>query len=96
MQTINMYSIKDTKAQAFREPFPARHTSEAVRGFTRAVQNDEHEFGQFPADFELHQVGEMDLDTGKITPIGPEFIVGGVALQKWSERIEAESKKKKD
>lgn len=93
MQTVNLYSVKDTKAQAFREPFPARHTSEAVRGFTSAVQNQDTEFGRFPEDFELYQIAEVNLDNGLINQIGPEFIVGGKSLQKWVERIMDKEKK---
>lgn len=89
MLTVNLYAIKDVKAQAFRNPFCSVHTSEAVRAFTTSVKDERTEYGQYPSDFELYHLGRCDLNTGKLVTLETaEFVVGGKSLADWANRVD--------
>lgn len=84
MSTItHLYSIYDRKAQYYLPPFNSRSEAEAVRTFTEAVMTSETPISQYPADFDLVQIGSMDLDSGAVGGLDHIKIVinGLVALE---------------
>lgn len=62
-----MYTVHDAKASYYSPPFFARTNMEAIRTFTQAVNDPQHEIGRNHADFTLFEVGEFDEQSGQIT-----------------------------
>lgn len=71
MAVLKMFTILDSKVEAFRSPFFCAHVGEAARMFERAANDKEIQIGQTPEDFSLFEVGEFDVATGVVTPIHP-------------------------
>jgi len=61
-----IFSVHDTKVQAFMPPFVMRSKGEAVRSFTDAVQDHSGTFCKHPEDYALWQLGEFDDQGGEI------------------------------
>jgi len=83
MRIEGVYSIWDRKAQVSLPVFSSRDDVTASRTFIEAVMTSETPVAQYPADFDLIKLGNIDLDTGQLSPIYPfDILVNGlVALQ---------------
>lgn len=83
MQLMNIYAAYDRKAQYYLPIFQTRSDAEAVRSFTDAVVSSDTNVAKYPADFDLIRLGEIDMETGQITPEWPVGLIinGLVALQ---------------
>lgn len=57
---VNIYSIYDSKAQAYLQPFFCATHALAFRNIEKAMKNPHSPFSDFPADFTLFKVGEFD------------------------------------
>lgn len=78
-----VFSVYDRKAQYYLPPFASRSEAEAVRAFVELVMNSETPISQYPADFDLMQVGTFNLESGGLNPVVPvprPIINGLVAL----------------
>lgn len=77
---MNIYTIKDAKAEFYMSPFYARAHGEAIRTFSNAV-NTKHENNQInlsPADYSLFFVGSFDEQTGEIEATPPHHLGNGL------------------
>ena len=63
---IKMYSIYDSKAEAFMEPYFATTPGLALRAFSNGANNKETTIGKYPNDFVLYEVGQFDDQTGDL------------------------------
>lgn len=61
---LEMFSVYDSAAKAFLEPFFAPTVDVAIRMFRRLLQNEDHQFRKFPEDYTLFQLGCFHQDTG--------------------------------
>lgn len=66
---MKLFSMYDTKAQTFIQPFAETSTIAALRGFEVAVNDGKSTFSRFPDDFCLMELAEFDHETGLITPL---------------------------
>lgn len=64
---INVFTVHDSKAQAYLPPFNLPTKEMAVRTFSDTVNDSKHPFGKHPADYTLFHIGTFDDDTGLIT-----------------------------
>ena len=80
---MKLYAFKDVKAASFIEIFPAKNQYTALRSVSGIVNEagEKTLFAKYPEDFQLFYLGEMDEDTGLITP-KVEFIENFLALKK--------------
>ena len=64
-----IYAVKDLALQAFGNPFFLRAKGEAIRSFQDEVnnKNDKSAIAAHPEDYELHQLGTYNDETGEIT-----------------------------
>lgn len=76
------FSIHDSKAEAFMQPFFAPTMGIAERSFQEACRNPETPMAKYPADFSLWVVGEFDEATGTLSPgeRGPYVLMQGVQV----------------
>lgn len=62
---LKIYSVYDSKAGSYLQPFYAPTRGVALRMFENAALSDDHDFGRFSADFTLFELGEFDQNEGK-------------------------------
>lgn len=79
---LRIFSVYDSKACAFLQPFYTVNRDVALRHFARGVNDAAMEMGNFPADFTLYEIGSWDDQTGKITPLIPADNCGNGAAFK--------------
>ncbi|AXH76264.1 MAG: nonstructural protein [Microviridae sp.] len=58
-----MFSVYDSKARAYGNPFTSPRQEMAVRDFTAAVRDTSTQLNKFPEDFTLVEIGEFDDET---------------------------------
>lgn len=77
---LMIYSVYDSKAEAFLQPFFAVSRGAAVRMFSDAAQDESHAFHKHAEDFTLFEVGRFDQVKGVVAPLEAIFALG-TALQ---------------
>ena len=67
---LKMYSLYDSKAESYIAPFYAKAKGDALRQISSIVNdpNTKHDFGKYPEDFTLFEIGVYDDSTGIVTP----------------------------
>jgi len=81
---MEYYCIRDAKANCFHEHIFACHTpGQAERNFDQLVNDKTSQIGKYPDDYDLYKIGDMDLSSGKFSPLDtPLHIVKAVQLLK--------------
>lgn len=74
-----VYSVYDSKAEAFKPPFVAVSRGVAVRMIRAAAMDEATELHKFGADFTLFEIGEFDERTGRVEHL-EAFVNLGTAL----------------
>lgn len=82
---FKLFSIYDTKADRYFNPFTAEHNADALRQFQQVANDIQTQIGQFPEDFVLYVIGTFDTAIGQVSPI--ERLSLGVA----SEYVKSQS-----
>lgn len=78
---MNLYSIFDSKAAAFLQPFFARNEGVAVRQLSSAISDGQHDFCVHAEDYTLFEVGSWDEVSGKLTAKDPTSVTTCLALK---------------
>ena len=63
-----IFTVFDMAAKMFLEPFFAPTVEVAIRGFSEACRNPDHNFNRHPEDFALYHIGEYDATSAVIVP----------------------------
>ncbi len=63
MQRLTIFSIFDSKAQAYLQPFFSNNVETAKREFATAV-NGEGQFNKYTEDYSMFLLGTFDQDDG--------------------------------
>lgn len=74
----HLFTVFDSAAGAYLDPFVAPSIEFALREFRRAVNEEGHQFGKFPEDYTLFHVGVFSAETGQLEGQGPTSL--GVAI----------------
>lgn len=82
---LQIFSIKDNKAEVFNSPFYMKTKGEALRAFDRTVNDPKTQINEYPKDFDLYVLGTFHSDTGKIKPIDPKHIAEAISFLKKEE-----------
>lgn len=61
---LTQFTIFDSKAEAYLQPFFSLNRETAVREFTNAISKDGN-FGKFAEDYAMFELGTFDQATGK-------------------------------
>lgn len=67
--TQHLFTIYDSAAGLFLNPFVAPSIEVAIREFRKMVNTEGNNFNTFPEDFTLYHVGEFEPETGTINPV---------------------------
>ncbi|AXL15305.1 nonstructural protein [Microviridae sp.] len=76
----NIYTIYDTKAEAFSLPFYYMHDGQALRTCQDWINNPETPYAKHPEDYTLFKAGQYDENTGTITQDKIESIATFITL----------------
>ncbi len=64
---IQIFSVYDSKADAYLQPFFSMNTDTALRAIDTVLQDPNHQFSKYAEDFTLFGIGEFDDAKGHIT-----------------------------
>lgn len=62
---LKVFSVYDSKIEAFMQPFFLRTRGEAIRAFTELCSDATSNPGKYPADFTLFELGTFEELSGK-------------------------------
>lgn len=65
MAMYEVFSVYDSKAEAYLPPFILPKIAQAKRIFEQCVNSPEHQFGAAPADYTLFRLGNFDDANGQ-------------------------------
>lgn len=72
---LEIFSVYDSAAQAFMQPFFAVSKGSALRSLTDAVNDEKHEFSKHAGDYTLFLLGSFDDNSGEFSCAPPERVV---------------------
>lgn len=72
MAKTKIFTVYDSKAEAYLPPFFMRSHGEALRAWEATVNDPNTNFNKFPADFTLFELGEFDDATAELLPLSPK------------------------
>ena len=64
---LKVFTVYDSKAEAYYQPHYNSATGAAIRNFTDAVNNSETTFSKHPEDYTLFEIGTFDDGKGTVT-----------------------------
>lgn len=73
---MKIYSIYDSKAEAFIQPFFSPNKATALRSFTQAAQDEKTQYFTHGADYTLFEIGSWDEQKGLVTPAEANMNLG--------------------
>lgn len=71
-----IFSVYDSKSEAYGMPMFLRSVAEAIRSFTDAANSSDSMLAKHPADFTLFELGEYDQLSGVLTPLNTPRSLG--------------------
>lgn len=71
---MQIYSIRDSKADAYLQPFFASNEAVAKRYVASAVNTPKHEFDVHTEDYSLYHIGTFSEETGTIHAVDPRCV----------------------
>lgn len=66
---LKVFAVRDTKAQAFLQPFYSPSVGSAMRAFSDAVNDKSCPFNKHPEDYLLYEIGTYDDSTAVLSPL---------------------------
>ncbi|WNK14229.1 MAG: nonstructural protein [Microvirus sp.] len=69
MAILKIFSVLDTKADAFMPIFCLSTTGQAVRAFADHVNDPQSQVSRHPGDYRLAQLGTFDDARGTVEPL---------------------------
>lgn len=63
---MKMFSVHDSKAEAYFNPIFFKTAGEAIRAFETTCRDVESQFNKYPADFTLVELGEYNEQDASI------------------------------
>lgn len=76
MQISKLFSVYDSKAEAFIQPFFSPTTGTAIRSFESACNEASHDFNKHAGDYTLFEIGEFDHDSAKLETLDTPHNLG--------------------
>ncbi len=64
---LEIFSVFDSKAEAYIQPFFSQTIGTALRDFEAAVNTETHQFSKYAADYTLFHLGDFEQATAKWT-----------------------------
>jgi len=80
-----LFAVRDKKAQIYQNFFIANSIAEAIRSFRTAANDKSTQLNQFPEEFELYKICEVDQDTAIV--VNQEIVALGLASTYLEKRV---------
>lgn len=75
MSRLQMYTVKDKKADAYLQPFTTQTKGLAIRMIQGTLEQQDNNLSKYPEDFSLWKIGEFDENSGIIQGLQePELV----------------------
>ena len=87
MAKLKVFAVRDSKAEAYMNPFFMRSRGEALRAFVSGVNDPQTQLCKFPADFTLFEIGEFDEESGDLVMLPTGKVSLGLALSSSKRRL---------
>lgn len=88
---IEIFSVYDSKAEAYLTPFFLATKGLAIRSFTQAINDVKHQFAMYPADYTLFHLGTYDDSKGSFDILEAKVNLGsGLEYKSVSEFLPEE------
>lgn len=71
---LKVFSIHDSKAEAFMAPFTATTNGMAIRMVMNLLSDPNSQASKYPGDFSLFMLGEFDDNTGRLKVTTPSSL----------------------
>lgn len=78
---LRVYTVFDKAVNAYLQPFFCRSKGEAIRSFTEACADPKSNFGKYPVDYTLVELGEYDDVAGLFDAGEPIRVVSAVEVR---------------
>lgn len=75
---LQMFTVHDTKAEAYLQPFFSQSRGAAIRSFDDAVNGGNEQFSRHAADYNLFHIGTWNPLTGMIETFPPISLGNGL------------------
>lgn len=82
---LKSFTVYDAKAEAYMQPFFTSTIGLAVRIFTEALNDPNHQFNKYKADYTLFSLGSFDDAKGLFDTAAPISIGNGLEFCKTEE-----------
>lgn len=79
---LQVFSVFDSKAKVYSQPFYSINAGVAVRSFTDLVNDPGSSVHRYPEDFTLFQIATFDDARGVVVPLPEHFNLGLAAAFK--------------
>lgn len=73
---LSVFSVFDSKVQAFLTPFFVANKAVALRSFMTACQDVSTDFHRYAGDYTLFEIGLWDSETGDWMPLDAKINLG--------------------
>lgn len=82
-----VFSVFDSKVEAYMRPFQALTKGQALRDITEAVNNQpDHPWYKHSSDFTLFEIAEYDDSTGRFEPYPTPLSLGNLIELKETDK----------
>jgi len=71
---MKIFSVHDSKAEAYLSPIYFKTKGEAIRAFETACKDQNTNFFKYPSDYTLVEIGEFDETTSSIQTSAPVIL----------------------
>ena len=78
METLSLYSVRDSKADSFGVPFTAVNDNVASRMFEQLANDEASTIYNYPEDYNLYKIGSFNTTHGELNPQKPEHVISGL------------------
>lgn len=76
-----VYSVRDSKGEAYLPPFLQKTHGEAERSFKDLANNKDTFIAKYPEDYDLYWLGEFDDQSGKYMPLDtPQHMIKAIQV----------------
>ncbi len=88
--TNKIFTVYDSKAEAYITPYFSPTTATAIRAFTAAAQQEGHDFHKWAGDYTLFEIGTWDDQTAEIIRLKADINLGTAITYAWPTQDEEE------
>lgn len=71
-----VFTVHDSKAEAYLKPFLMRTKGEAIRAMQELANDQKHDFAKYSEDYTLFEIGTYDDETGTYEMLKSKLSLG--------------------